>query len=157
MSTYVEPILLEFEPLEEPWCKYQLSDGSVLYVKVVLVRAGRLPIYDNIGQPLYQFLHSVLLSVKPEPNMRKPPTIPPPTEREIVETSEEVQIARTIDERSSRYRLEDGTTAEFRPVITSVKRSSKFDSFWVPIYYVTWQIVSKLDIPKALWKKETKP
>lgn len=43
---------VEFVADKEPWCQYTLDDGTILRVRVMLVRAIRNGLDAN-GQPLY--------------------------------------------------------------------------------------------------------
>jgi len=149
-------IPLDFEVLEEPWNIYVLSDGTKLRQKLVLTYVVRISSsYDQLGRPIYQPSFMNLFSAVAPENLRGEPTYPPPTPREIAETaSDKVLILKVEHEEPSSYKFEDGTVASFKTVITSIKRSSKYDQFGMPIYSIDWSIVPSYEIPKELWKKD---
>ena len=151
MSMYVP---LGFEVLEEPWNEYMLSDGTKLRQKLVLTYVAKIAgAYDQLGRPIYQPAFNLAFSVVAPKELRGQPSIPPPDMREVAETaSEVVEISRVVRDEPSRYRFEDGTEASFKIVITTIKRSPKYDQFGMPIYMVDWSLAPSYEIPKMLWR-----
>jgi len=145
---------LGFEILEEPWNEYMLSDDTKLRQKLVLTYVAKIAgAYDQLGRPVYQPAFNVALSVVAPKELRGQPSIPPPDDREVAETaSEVVQISRVVRDEPSRYRFEDGTGASIKIVITTIKRSSKYDQFGMPIYMVDWSLAPSYEVPKTLWR-----
>ena len=64
---------IEFEPKNEPWAQYQLEDGSIMKVKVVLLDIIRLEEYAPTGEPLYQFSMQQITAVSVPDELKKQP------------------------------------------------------------------------------------
>ena len=151
MSMYT---LLGFEVLEEPWNEYILSYGTKLRQKLVLTYMAKIAgAYDQLGRPIYQPAFNVALSVVAPKELRGQPSIPPPDIRKVTETaSEVVQISRVVRDEPSRYKFDDGIEASIKIVITTIKRSPKYDQFGMPIYLVDWSLAPGYEVPKTLWR-----
>ena len=52
---------LEFSPEKEDWNIYELDDGSVLQVKLILAKIGKTDKYDSEGIPRYVFQSTPLI------------------------------------------------------------------------------------------------
>ena len=47
---------MEFSPLKEEWCEYQLEDGTILKIKLIATEVRKLVNeLDELGRPRYQF------------------------------------------------------------------------------------------------------
>ena len=68
---------VEGEPVEfttpqgENWTLYDLSDGSKLKTRIVMLEVVRLDLFDDRGQPIYLFNAQQVVSVTPEPSLTK--------------------------------------------------------------------------------------
>jgi hypothetical protein len=71
----VEVESLNYRPLNEPWSSYQLDDGSVIKLKLVIADVFKLPTPDQLtGLPQYIVRSSNVMSVEPHeslPSKRK--------------------------------------------------------------------------------------
>lgn len=62
----VDAEAVEFSPLAEPWSQYQLADGTVVKIKLVVSEILQLGIKDPVtGQPQYLIKSSNVASVEP--------------------------------------------------------------------------------------------
>ena len=75
--------------------------------------------------------------------------------RKVAETaSEVVQISSVVRDEPSRYKFDDETEASIKIVITTIKRSSKYDQFGMHIYLVDWSLAPSYKVPKTLWRSQ---
>ena len=55
---------VSFEPLEEPWTKYRLADGTVIRMRLVAADVVRLNRKAPTGEPVYVVKSSNILAVE---------------------------------------------------------------------------------------------
>ena len=55
---------IAFEPLEEPWARYRLADGTVIRIKLVASDVLRLDRKAPTGEPLYVVKSGNILAVE---------------------------------------------------------------------------------------------
>jgi len=68
----VEGIDLDFKTLKEEWNEYQVTDGSIIRMKVVVTNIAKVPDkYDNAGNPIYVVKSSNVLTVLAPEKLRK--------------------------------------------------------------------------------------
>src|ERR1700731_2914928 len=62
----VEAESMTYRPLNEPWSSYQLDDGSIIKLRLVLSDVFKLPTPDSLtGLPQYIIRSSNVMSVEP--------------------------------------------------------------------------------------------
>jgi hypothetical protein len=62
----VEAESLTYRSLNEPWSSYQLEDGSIIKLKLVVSYVYKLPTVDSLtGLPQYVVRSSNVMSVEP--------------------------------------------------------------------------------------------
>lgn len=61
----VEGKRVGFEPLEEPWARYKLQDGTMIRLKLVVSDVLRTNQTDATGAPVYAVKSSNVLAVDP--------------------------------------------------------------------------------------------
>ena len=129
---------LDFEVLREDWGFYEIEDGSLLRVKLVLVNVFKK------GEREYTFSWNNVIGVVSPPQLRGPPDTtkykPDELLRSIVEEDLDFKI---LKEGLSEYLLEDNTRLIFRPILVEVSRTNKYDSGGMPIYLTNVQPVIK--------------
>lgn len=70
----VEATEVKFETRKEDWNEYQLMDGSVLRMKVVVAEVYRIEnVYDEENNPVYQVKSTNLLVVKSPDALKRNP------------------------------------------------------------------------------------
>ncbi|MEM2101321.1 MAG: hypothetical protein QXS98_05280 [Candidatus Nitrosocaldus sp.] len=144
---------IDFDVLNEPWNVYELSDGSRLRARLVLLNVLNTGQYDNLGKPIYQTAHTTLFVVRAPKELKGTPTIPLPDPSELLDYVSDVSISKPLIDNWNTYSLDNGATLKIKLIITSIKRSSKYDLFGEPIYVINSQPVVDLDVPKNLLRK----
>ncbi len=70
----VEATEVKFQTRKEDWNEYQLMDGSVLRMKLVVAEVYRIEnVYDEENNPVYQVKSTNLLVVKSPDALKKNP------------------------------------------------------------------------------------
>jgi len=68
----VEGVDLDFKTLKEEWNEYQVTDGSIIRMKVVVTNIARVTDkYDNVGNPIYVVKSSNVLTVSAPEKLKK--------------------------------------------------------------------------------------
>ncbi|MBI2869659.1 MAG: hypothetical protein HYX96_07535 [Chloroflexi bacterium] len=71
----VEATEVDFQTRREDWNEYQLMDGAVIKIKLVVSGFFRIDgLYDEDGRPVYQIKSTNLPVVRAPDNLRKPKT-----------------------------------------------------------------------------------
>src|SRR5437879_13174935 len=69
---------IEFTTKDEPWIKYKLDDGTLLFGRIVIAKIFRGAEYDPAGQPVYAWSsQNMFATIVPKP-LRGSPTHRPP-------------------------------------------------------------------------------
>jgi hypothetical protein len=64
--------LVEIEKSSEPWAEYQLSDGTIFKIKIVMSEIWRLDgEFDAAGNPTYFFKAAPLTSVRAPDELKR--------------------------------------------------------------------------------------
>ena len=144
---------LDFDVLHEPWNRYRVSDGSMLYSRVIVVQIVKPGQYDIYGKPQYGILANNLSSLRAPKELRGSPTLQPPSAEQLGNYIVEDVNIEPISEDWSSYRCADGTTIKVKGFVTSIKRTSVYDGLGEPLYIINTQNIIKDDVPKNLWRK----
>ena len=101
---------IEFGVRDEPWIKYKLEDGTLLFGRLVIPKIFRADEYDPSGQPIYaRSSQNLFTTICPRP-LRGTPTNPPPTSIDPSTTNTtSVDFERVGPERRNVYEPSDGT------------------------------------------------
>ncbi len=68
----VDAAEVEFQTRKEDWNEYQLMDGTVIKMKLVVSEIFRIEgLYDEAGNPLYQIKSANMPVVKSPDNLRR--------------------------------------------------------------------------------------
>ncbi|MEM3056659.1 MAG: hypothetical protein QW639_05460 [Candidatus Bathyarchaeia archaeon] len=67
---------LEFETNREVWNEYELEDGSILRVKLVVSAVQKTSVFTQDGDPLYNVQSSAVMGVIVPPELRRKPSRP---------------------------------------------------------------------------------
>jgi hypothetical protein len=68
----VEGVVVEFDPVPEPWTPYELKDGSRLKLKLSLLEVVRLNNeFGPNGEPVYSFTAQNIINVDPAENLKR--------------------------------------------------------------------------------------
>lgn len=68
----VEGLDMDFKTIIEEWNEYQVTDGSIVRLKVVVTNIVKVPDkYDNVGNPIYVVKSSNVLTVSAPEKLKK--------------------------------------------------------------------------------------
>lgn len=68
----VEGLDMDFKSLKEDWNEYQINDGTIIRMKVVVTNVAKIPDrYDPEGNPIYLLKSSNVLSVSAPEKLKK--------------------------------------------------------------------------------------
>lgn len=131
---------LDFVVVREDWCRYDLSDDSILKVKVVLTK-----VYKNQGQPMCEIhpIHVILTNEKGDPD-----PIKYSTEDLKASINKDIKFT-TVIEDCNEYVVDDGTTIKIRPLVSKIAKTSKFDSKGFPRYICEIRGNMKMESPTS--------
>lgn len=68
---YAEGEEVQFKEVEERWNEYELSDGTKLRIKLVLIKAIRTSEYNTQNEPIYSVATNTILNVTVPENLKK--------------------------------------------------------------------------------------
>ena len=140
MNSFTRPPL-DFTVLREDWCRYDLSDGAILKVKVVLTK-----VYKNQGRLMCE-IHPIYVILTNEIGV-------PDSKTYSVEDLRSAIISHigftTIIQDWNEYEVDDGTTIKIQPLVLKIIKTSKFDSKGFPKYICDIQGNMKMDPPTLL-------
>lgn len=135
MNSFTRPPL-DFIVLREDWCRYDLSDGAILKVKVVLTK-----VYKNHGRLMCE-IHPIYVILTNEIGV-------PDSKTYSVEDLRSAMISdigfTTIIQDWNEYEVDDGTTIKIQPLVLKITKTSKFDSKGFPKYICDIQGNMKMD------------
>jgi hypothetical protein len=128
---------INFDAVKEDWNIYKLEDGTVLKIKIVLVRIIQEGI-DQIGNPMAgTLMNNVIVAIPPE-NLRNLKEIAPKFDLKF----------EIIKESWNEYSVEDGFILKIKPTLSQIDRLDKVDPRGDPLYRVLAQPNAKR-IPKS--------
>ncbi len=149
---------IEFAVKDEPWTKYKLEDGTLLFGRLTILKVYRSNDYDATGQPIYGWSSQNLVSTICPTTLRGTPTLPPPTTLDpSTMNTTYVDIERVGPEKWNVYELTDGSVLRAKLEITGVLRTDKFAPDGEPLYIVNNQMIQRIKVPQNLIKKQQLP
>ncbi len=147
---------VEFRTKNEPWIKYKLEDGTVLFSRLVVTKIYKTDQYDPAGQPVYAWASQNLVSTVCKPDVRGTPSPEPITSLNLAElTSTPVDFQKIGNEDWNVYEVLDGTVISLKVEISSVLKTERFLPDGDPAYLVNTGVVPKVRVPPNLLKKQT--
>ncbi len=155
---------IEFTVRDEPWIKYKLEDGTLLYQRLIIPKVFKANEYDPNGQPIYAWSsQNLFTTICPRP-LKGAPTNPPPTTIDPSKTrTTSVDFERVGPEKWNLYEFSDGTTLRAKLELTSILRTDKYGPDGDPLYIVNHQPITRLKVPENLInrqpvaRKDTRP
>lgn len=137
---------------KEDWSKYRLTDGTVLKVRAVLIKAIRLSSFDQQGKPIYDLNTQTITGTVPDKSILGKQSASF-TQEELSSSIVNSNIGfEVIQEPWNSYKLSDGTEIEVKTVLSAVSKSSKHAAYGEPIFMVNSSISIKTNIPIKLRK-----
>ena len=67
----VDGLEMEFKTKKEEWNEYEISDGSTLRLKPVIISIVKIDEYDPDGNPVYMAKATNVVSISAPENLRK--------------------------------------------------------------------------------------
>jgi len=145
---------VDFDIAKEDWNEYKLEDETLLKIKFLLIKVVKSNEYDDVGNPVYSTNSQNIIGVFSPKHLRGTPDERKYSPEELSSSIVKEDLGfETIKENWNVYRLKDGTTLSIKLVLSSLSRTSKFDSRGEPIYIVQTQPIFKGKVPPQLKKK----
>jgi hypothetical protein len=149
---------VEFVVKDEPWTKYRLEDGTLLFGRLTILKIYRSSDYDSAGQPIYAWNSQNLISTICPHSLRGSPTNPPPTTLDPSTTNTTyVDFERVGPEKWNVYELTDGSVLRTKLEMTGILRTDRFGPDGEPLYVVNNQTIQRLKVAQSLIKKQQFP
>jgi hypothetical protein len=149
---------VEFNTKDEPWIKYKLEDGTLLFGRLVIAKIFRGEEYDPAGQPVYAWSSQNLFTTIVPRSLRGTPTNPPPTALDPNTTNTtQVDFERVGPERWNVYELVDGSVLRAKLEITGILRTDKYAPDGDPLYIINNQPIQRMKVAESLIKKHMIP
>src|SRR5881398_2697529 len=151
---------IEFSVRDEPWVKYKLEDGTLLFGRLVIPKIFKAEEYDPSGQPIYAWSSQNMFTTISSRPLRGTHSNPPPTSIDPSSTNTtSVDFERVGPERWNVYELSDGTVLRAKLEITGILRTDRYGPDGDPLYIVNNQPIPRIKVAEALVKKQkpTKP
>lgn len=138
MSTFVKPPL-DFIVVKENWGRYDLSDGAILKVKIILTRIHK---NGNTYSTDFHPINLVLSNELGQPDSKRYT----PAELQAAVIQDDMGF-NTISQDWNEYVADDGTRVKIQPVIMKIAKTSKFNNRGERVYLVDIQATIQIKPP----------
>ncbi len=146
---------MEFKVKNEPWVKYKLEDGSLLFSKLVVTKIYKTDQYDPAGQPVYGWSTQNLFSTVCRKELKgNPPAVPLTTIDPREHNTTPVDFQKLGSEEWNVYEVVDGTVISIKSEVSGVMKTELFQPDGDPFYIVNSGILPKVKVPPGLLKKQ---
>ncbi len=146
---------IEFVVKNEPWTKYKLEDGTLLFGRLMILKIYKGNDYDPTGQPVYTWSSQNLFTTICPKILRGTPTLPPPTSLDPnTMNTTHVDFEQVGSERWNVYELSDGSVLRAKLEVTGILRTNKFGPDGDPLYIVNSPMIPRIRVPPNLIKKQ---
>ena len=139
MSLEPKLVEVEFQPEKEAWSVYEISDGSVVRLKCIMLKLFRLigPTGQDMQPNQYNAAFQNIVTVKANSRLKGPPNATPLTPEQI-NAAPRIDLEFTpLTEDWNVYRVETGDSLKVKLVATLVQRlRDSWDVFGDPNYLV---------------------
>lgn len=124
---------VDFKVTREDYCRYQLEDGTLLKVKMCVLKIGESLSRGPGGYPKFGFqINNVVTTLVPD-RLRSAPS----TRVVDLNTEPAKEIGFTVQENEwQEYELVDGFLVRIKPVVTKIFKYDAHNGFGEPIYSV---------------------
>lgn len=136
---------LDFDVVREPWNKYELADGAVVKVKLVVVRIKKNVSPDGKSGDYGFKVQSIAVAMSPE---HGPPDTRAYSPEELAQavTKEDIRYT-TASEEWNEYVTDDGARLRIKNTLVRVAKTSKFDADGEPLYITETNAMAQLKLP----------
>ena len=141
MGSFLRPPL-DFIVSREDWCRYDLSDDSILKIKLIATKIRKKNTNYNID------IQNIIVVLSNERGQADSKSYTPlELQQSIIHDVHYTTITQDWNE----YIVDDGTIIKVHPMVTKVSKTSKFDLNGDPVYLVNVQgnVVVELPKPKS--------
>ena len=141
MGSFLRPPL-HFTVSREDWCRYNLSDDSILKIKLIATKIRKKNTKYNID------IQNVIVVLSNERGQADPKSY---TSSELQQSITHDVNYTSITQDWNEYIVDDGAIIKVQPAVTKVSKTSKFDLNGDPVYLVNVQgnVVVELPKPKS--------
>jgi hypothetical protein len=124
----------------EIWNNYKISDGSLLKMREIPLKAIKLPFLDPNGKPTFNVYSQTLLAVFPPKSLLGTET-PPCSQEELNKSIIEGNIKfEVLSEPWNEYSLESGIKIRIKVTLQNVSRTNRFGHYGEPIYVINKEV-----------------
>ena len=127
---------------KEDWSRYQVADGTLIRVRIVVRKIVRSIELNPQGYPDFQLESMNAVSAIVLGHLKRAPTTEPWDPKKDI--GEEMKFD-TLEDQWQEYHTTDGFKVLVRPVIMKVWRYLKYNAFGEPIYNVNVQSLLNLE------------
>lgn len=130
--------------MREPWNKYELADGAIVKIKVVVTKVRKKQVDEKSGEYGFgsQTIAVVLSDEKGPPETRAYS----PQELQEAVIKEDIRYT-TISEEWNEYVLDDGARLRLKVTLVRVSKTSKYDKDGEPVYLTETSVMAQLKVP----------
>jgi hypothetical protein len=143
MSEQPSMIETDFAVLEEDYSRYQVQDGTVLRVKIVVRKILRTPVITPQGYPAGVFIDSLnsVAAIVPQ-HLKREPTREP--WNPATDVGKEMKFD-PMEEKWQAYMTTEGYKVLVKPIVTKVIKYEKYNDYGEPVYATTVQAVTNVE------------
>jgi hypothetical protein len=144
--------IVDIASASEDWSTYRLTDGTLLKVRDILIKAVRLSILDEQGNPIYNLNTQTISGTVPTKSILGKESAPFTQEelsKSVIDPNMKFDV---IQEPWNKYVLADGTEIEIKTVLSTASKTNKYGHYGEPIYLTTRMLNFKTNIPSRLHK-----
>ncbi len=120
---------IDFEVVKEDFTRYQVVDGTLLKIKICVLKILESSDRGLGGYPMFGFVTSNMLNATVPARLRSSPTEPAATKGGVEEIEFKLQ-----EDVWQEYKTVDGFLVRIKPVVTKIFKHGKHNAFGEPIY-----------------------
>lgn len=146
--------IVDVVSVSEDWSVYRLADGTILKLRNVLIKAIRLPNFDERGNPLYNLNTETIFGTVPVKSILEKESAPFTQEelsRSVIDPNVKFEA---LQEPWNKYVLADGTEIRIKAVLDRASKTSKYGHYGEPIYLTKHTLDFKTKAASKLHKPE---
>ncbi len=145
---------IEFVIKNEPWVKYKLEDGTLLFVRLIITKFYKTKEYDANGQPIYAWASQNLFVTMAPDELRGEPSSLPLSMNPADHNTTPLDFERSGSEEWNVYELGDNTVVRIKLEITNATRTDKFAADGDPFYIIGCGAIPRVKVPTQLLRKQ---
>lgn len=125
---------VDFRVIREDYCRYRLDDGTLLKIKMCMLKIAESVTRGPSGYPRFAFhVNNMLTSMVPDHLKAALP------QNDDVNATHAAEINFTVqDGEWQEYELVDGFLVRIKPIVTKIFKHDGYNGFGEPIYSVPY-------------------